>query len=137
MKKAFFLLIFYFSFSFLALGNSAFTKEAEAQAQAWLSKMDEANVDGSWQGMSTIFSQQLSKQDWDLSIQGMHNYFGKPGERKHSESLYKTTSFNAPEGDYVDVTFSTDYANAPDRTEIVTMVRESEGVWKVAGFSIE
>lgn len=137
MKKAFAMAILYLSFSFIALGNSLYTKEAETQAQAWLSKMDDANVDGSWGGMSTIFSQQLSKQDWDLSIQGMHGYFGKPGERKLSKSFYKTSSFNAPDGDYVDVTFSTDYANAPGRTELVTMVRESEGVWKVAGFSIE
>lgn len=137
MKKALTSLFLYLSFSFIALGNPTYIKEAEMQAQAWLSKMDDANVDESWQDMSTIFSQQLTKQDWDLSIQGMHGYFGKPGERKHSKSLYKTTSFNAPDGDYVDVTFSTDYANTPGRTEIVTMVKESERVWKVAGFSIE
>lgn len=123
--------------SLVAIANPSLTKPAEKKALEWMTSVDEGNATSSWNGMSGIFSKQLTQEDWRLSIQGMHGYFGKAGTRKLTNSTYKTESYGAPSGDYVDVTFTTDYTNAPGRKEVVTMVQESSGEWKVAGFSIE
>lgn len=136
MKKTL-LLCFTVLFSSLVLGNPKYVEQAEKQAHNWMDTIDKGDAESSWNEMSSIFTQQLSAEDWKLSIQGMQMYFGKVGQRKIKSSNYKTSSYGAPNGDYVDVEFSTDYANAAGRKEVVTMVRDQDGQWKVAGFSIE
>ncbi len=117
--------------------NPKYVQQAENQAELWLASIDKGNAKSSYGAMSSLFARQLSQEQWQLSIQGMHGYFGKAGTRIKTSSIYKTESYGAPSGDYVDVVFSTDYDNAPGRKEVVTMVRDSTGTWKVAGFSIE
>lgn len=124
-------------FSSQTLANPDYVKQAYKNAKSWMQMLDQGNADASWQALSPLFSSQLSKGDWQASVKGLRMTFGPTGTRTLLSSQYKTSSYGAPDGDYVDVQFTTDYGNAPSRKETVTLVREASGDWKVAGFAIE
>jgi hypothetical protein len=60
--------------------------------------------------------------------------FGALVERKPAESAYKTTLEGRPPGEYVTSIFLSKFDNR-ELQEVVTTVRDTDGKWRVTGYS--
>ena len=56
-------------------------------------------------------------------------------DRQVVQSVYKTTLPGYPAGDYVTVVFQSKFDKKADAVETVTTMRESDGRWRVTGYS--
>jgi hypothetical protein len=57
-------------------------------------------------------------------------------ERKQVETAYKTTLQGQPDGEYVTAVFQTKFTNR-EVAEVLTMVHEPDGKWRVTGYSAQ
>jgi hypothetical protein len=60
--------------------------------------------------------------------------FGALVERTPAESVYKTTLEGRPAGDYVTSIFLSKF-DKRELQEVVTTVRDTDGKWRVTGYS--
>ena len=60
---------------------------------------------------------------------------GVAKERKVGDIIFKTELAGQPSGAYVSILFVTDFPGKEAMEEIVTMVREADGRWRVTGYS--
>ena len=103
-------------------------------AQGWLALLDRQDWGTAWDASSAVFRQTVPLGNWMDAIPKVRQSFGPLVERQALEAIYKTSLPGRPDGQYVTVLFASQYKNQQVR-EIVTTVRESDGRWRVTGYS--
>lgn len=111
----------------LAAGQSA--------ASAWLQQLDAGQWKAAWDTSSPVFRSAVPLAQWLEGVPKLRQPLGAVGGRQIADVAYKTTLPGRPDGDYVSVVFSTAFANKPDAEEVISTVRESDGTWRVTGYS--
>jgi len=125
----------------LALATAACTKDAKQSAvevaEAWLARMDAGKYAESWEQSAELFRSVLTKEQWVVSLNSVRKPLG--GVKKRELLNYKpiTNPPGAPEGEYVVIQFSTDFANKPGAVETITPMRAEGGEWQVSGYYIK
>jgi len=124
----------------IAFTISAMTYAAEKEdiakaygaALKWLNILDAGRYDESWNEASTFFKTDVSRNDAKRTFEEFRLPLGEIKKRK-----IKLSEFNkAPDGDYLDFVFESDFGNKNSATETVEMVRERDGAWKVSSWGI-
>lgn len=110
---------------------------ANAAAREWLAIVDRGDVAASYAAAGAKFRSVLTDQQWAA----IHAKERKPRGALKARALFQT-ALNAkiPQaqgpGDYVLLGYRTSYENQPDARETVTLERESDGAWRVIGYSV-
>jgi hypothetical protein len=113
------------------------TAPAMAAAQAWLNLVDAGNYGQSWDDGAALFQAGIAKVPWQIKLDKARAPLGGMITRKLRMATYTHAPPGAPEGEYVVIQFDTTFENLPRSTESVTPMREPDGSWKVAGYSIQ
>ena len=71
---------------------------------------------------------------WMDGIPKVREPFGALVERTPAESVYKTTLEGRPNGEYVTSIFLSKF-DKRELQEVVTTVRDTDGKWRVTGYS--
>ena len=116
------------------ISNSEFEKAGQNAAHAWLLLLDRKDWGTAWDASSAVFRQTVPLGTWMDNVPKVRQPFGNMVERTPGMPLYKKTLPGRPDGDYVTVVFITKFANKQVE-ETVTTVRESDGRWRVTGYS--
>jgi hypothetical protein len=103
-------------------------------AQGWLALLDRNDWGTAWDASSAVFRQTVPLGNWMDAIPKVRQPFGQLVEREPVDATYKTTLQGRPDGQYVSVVFRSKFRNQ-EVDEIVTTVRESDGRWRVTGYS--
>lgn len=122
------------------IATTAASKPVEAArtaAQQWLSLVDGKKYAESWTKMAPAFKKEVSKRKWKKTIQSIRSPLGKVVSRKLKSAEYTKELPGAPEGEYVVITFETDFANRKGAVETVTPVLGQDLIWRVAGYSVK
>lgn len=106
-------------------------------ARAWLEMVDRAEVAASHAQAGARFRKAVSDREWTV----LYETERKPRGGITQRALYQTAfSTGLPgttsQGEFASLVFRTSFANQPDARETVTLERESDGVWRVAGYFI-
>jgi hypothetical protein len=101
--------------------------------QRWLSLIDENKYLETWGSLSGIFKKTTTKEQWLDDLDGFRKPLGKLLERK---LLYVTESSDEHLGKYLIVQYQSLFENKISKGEAVSVVRDSEGAWKILGYSI-
>jgi hypothetical protein len=111
-------------------------KEAAGKLAAggWLVLLDRGDWGRAWETSSSMFRASVPLATWMDGIPKAREPFGNVVERTPAQSAYKTTLEGRPPGDYVTVIFDTQF-DKKKAEEVVTMVREADGKWRVTGYS--
>lgn len=104
-------------------------------ALGWLLLLDRRDWGTAWESASQVFRTQVPIGTWMDAIPKVREPFGPLTGRDPLEIAYKTGLPGRPAGDYVTVVFASKFANKPDTQEIVTTARDSDGKWRVLGYS--
>jgi hypothetical protein len=116
------------------ISNPDFEKAGQSAAQAWLLLLDRKDWGTAWDASSAVFRQNVPLGNWMDTVPKVRAPFGALVEREPGVPFYKKTLPGRPEGDYVTVVFLSKFANQQVE-ETVTTVRESDGRWRVTGYS--
>jgi len=108
---------------------------AIAEAQRWLTLIDQGRYGASWEAAAPIFQEAMSRHRWETTLPGARDPLGAPVKRKLRQADFATTLPNAPPGEYVVIQFDTIFENRPSSTEIVTPMKVGDR-WLVSGYVI-
>ena len=117
------------------------TEEAELAAQVaaekWLTQIDFANYDESYNLAAESFKSQVSLDEWKESIKAVQEQFGTVLSRALSTKQYATELPGAPDGEYVVIQYETTFENKQHGTETVTPMKDKDGEWRVSGYFVK
>lgn len=109
---------------------------AQAAARDWLALTDRGDAQGSWDAAGKKFQAVLPATGWADSLKKARAPFGPTANRAIFKTVFQTTFPGAPEGDYVLIDYTTNFAGKPAAHETVTLERETDGAWRVVGYYI-
>lgn len=114
-------------------------EKAEAAAtavEAFLQRVDSDKFAESWQISASILKGKVPEQLWADQLGKIRAASGPLVERTEESMTYSTSAKDSPEGEYIVVTFDTSFERKKDASEIVTVMLDTDGVWRVAGYFI-
>ena len=117
------------------VSNPEAEKAGQIAAHAWLLLLDRRDWGSAWDASSAVFRQTVPLGAWMDGIPKVREPFGAMVERQPGAAQYKKTLAGRPDGDYVTVNFLTKFDKNPQVVETVTTVRETDGRWRVTGYS--
>jgi hypothetical protein len=125
------------------LGTTAFAQESEAVGKAqdaanlWLALVDSSEYSQSWEQSAGPFQAAVSKAKWEATIQSVRSPLGAMKARTLKSATFMRTPPGAPEGEYVVIQYTSQFANSASAVETVTPMLEKDGTWKVSGYFIK
>jgi hypothetical protein len=120
----------------LAIPSESARHAAEQGAEAWLAAVDAGRYGQSWTDASPLFRTRGTQEDWVHAVGAERKPLGAVKSRRLESARATRQLPGAPAGDYILLLYDTDFAARPADAERVTMTREPDGTWKVAGYSI-
>jgi uncharacterized protein DUF4019 len=109
---------------------------AHASAQQWLAVLDEERYDECWSQASSHLRARSPKEDWTREVAAARAGRGKPIWRHSYERRFLTRLGNGPEGQYVNLLYGANPDGQRSFGEMMTMVLEPDGVWRVYGYKV-
>ena len=113
------------------------TKAGRAAVDAWLSLVDGANYRQSWETAGAFFKNAVPSEKWQAAVKTARSQFGAFKSRTQKSATTATTLPGAPDGEYVVFNFDAAYEKKAVAVEIVTVVREKDGAWRVVGYFVK
>lgn len=125
------------AFPALAQENLAPKQQAAiSAAENFLALVDSGQYQASWEGASTLFKSQVSKETWVAQISRIRPTFGSVIQRKLKSAQNMTSAPGAPDGDYVLIMFQSSFEQKQNATETITPSLDPDGQWRVSGYFI-
>jgi hypothetical protein len=107
---------------------------ATLAASGWLSLLDRRDWGRAWESSASMFRSTVPLPAWMDGIPKARD-IGNFIEREPAEAVYRNTLEGYPNGDYVTVIYASKFSVKEDLVEIVTTVRDTDGKWRVTGYS--
>ena len=127
----------------LLISVSSVKAESEKQEVAisgalnWLTLVDEAKYEDSWNDAAEYFKTVVKKEQWVQSLQAVRKPLGNIISRETKNATYKASLPGAPKGQYVIIPFQTSFKNKNSAIETVTPMLDKDGNWRVSGYYIK
>jgi hypothetical protein len=106
-------------------------------AACWLKLTDAKNYNASWQSAAQMFKSAIAPDQWAATITPVRDPLGKVVSRDLSHDQLTTTLPGMPDGSYLLLRYVTRFANKAHAVESITLIKESDGTWRVAGYFIK
>ena len=140
MKKSHFCALFCIVI-FCLICSHSFAGEAEKDAikaaEKWLILIDGNDYGMSWENAAELLKKSIKKDKWEQMVKAVRPAFGDLISRSVKSATYATSLPGAPDGEYVVIEFSTNFANKKSASEQVTPMKDPDGEWRVAGYYIK
>jgi hypothetical protein len=112
-------------------------RKARERADAWLDLVDQGQYAESWDAAAKLFQTSTGKDQWAHALEGARAPLGHSSQRNLRAAQYKTELEGAPAGEYVVVHYDSAFENKPTAREIVTLRKQIDDSWRVAGYFVE
>jgi hypothetical protein len=116
--------------------NDAAIEQAKTSAQSFLALIDGREYDESWKAASKLVQAAVTQEEWTAKLSFTLGPLGSKTSRGVKSSEFRTTMPGAPDGEYVLLQYDTAFENKKAAVETVTLMKESDGLWRVAGYFI-
>ncbi|MEP7329549.1 MAG: DUF4019 domain-containing protein [Betaproteobacteria bacterium] len=131
----------------LALLGACFTGNAQAAmapdeqqavnaAERWLVPVDAGRSADAYAMAAAAFKSAVGREQWRDGVRDMRKPYGRVVERKAAKLASKSENPKGDPGEQVVILFDTKFAGNKLATEEITLVRETDGLWRVAGYYI-
>ena len=120
-----------------AYANPQATDAGVEAATAWLGLVDGLEYDKSWDEAAGYFKNAVPKEQWEQSMTAVREPLGDLVSRQLESAGYETALPGAPDGEYVVMQFATSFSAKAEAVETVTVMRETDGTWRMAGYFIK
>ncbi len=110
---------------------------AQQSSEAWLAVVDSGKYAQSWDDTAQSFKAVVSKEQWQSALDASRAPQGKVLSRTLKSAAYVKNPPNAPEGEYVQIQYDTNFANKQGAVETVVPTLDKDGKWRVSGYFIK
>ncbi len=110
--------------------------DAQEAAERWLAQADSGNYAATWRDAAGAFRSAVTQAQWEASMRAVRTPLGAAGERALQSATFQRSLPGAPDGQYVVLQYSTQFANKERAVETVTPMLEQDGSWRVSGYQI-
>lgn len=107
---------------------------ATLAASGWLSLLDRRDWGRAWETSAAMFRSTVPLSAWMDGIPKARE-LGNFIERMPADAVYRTKLEGRPDGDYVTVIYDSRFSGKEEVVEVVTTVRDTDGKWRVTGYS--
>lgn len=108
-----------------------------AAAEKRIALVDAGKYDDSWKEAAASFKAAVTQKKWTQQvIQPTGESLGKIISRKVKIASYQSNLPGAPGGELVVVRFETSYQNMKSAVEMVTLLLDKDGQWRVWAYSV-
>jgi ketosteroid isomerase-like protein len=118
----------------VALAQDPNVIAAQTAGRQWLAFVDRGDAQTSWGAAGKKFQSANSVAVWADGLKKARARFGTVTRRTAGPTRFQTTLPGSPDGEYVQLLFSTSFANKANGRETLTMEREADGKWRVIGY---
>jgi len=116
--------------------DDAAQSAAETTTRTWLTLVDSGQYEASWGNAASFFRAAITSEDWVQALSGPRAAFGAVLGRETLSAEYTKTLPGAPDGEYVVFQFQSSFENKASAVETVTVMKDLDGKWRVAGYFI-
>ncbi|HKI51367.1 MAG TPA: DUF4019 domain-containing protein [Geothermobacteraceae bacterium] len=110
-------------------------RQASIQAAAqFLFLIDTEEYAKSWEVTSDSLKHILSQKTWNKQISKIRSFLGPIVDRIHQDIAYTSNATDIPEGEYVVMTFISQFELRERVIETITLMLSSDNQWQVAGY---
>ncbi|MBV9696265.1 MAG: DUF4019 domain-containing protein [Gammaproteobacteria bacterium] len=113
--------------------------EAAAQevARAWLVLVDGGNYADSWTQAATLFRDNVTQAQWQSAAESARGPVGALKARQVQSATFRRDLPGAPDGEYVVIQFASAFRGKASAIETVTVMKDRDGSWRVAGYYLK
>lgn len=115
---------------------SAAMIESANAAQEFVKLLDEGKYSQSWSQGSSIFQKTIGQAEWTQALNLARKPLGKVKARTVKKQLPAWDPEGLPKGAYMVVEYNTSFENAPNSGELLTLMQERNGTWKVLTYQV-
>ncbi|HUG92910.1 MAG TPA: DUF4019 domain-containing protein [Planctomycetaceae bacterium] len=108
---------------------------ATLAALIWLAMVDGKEYDVAWEGTAEVLKV-YSAAVWERAVQPVRDKAGALKSRRLASHQFLTTLPGMAEGEYVILGYESEFENFKGARESVTLIRDEDGRWRVAGYHI-
>lgn len=112
------------------------TKDGVAAATKWLESVDAGKYDDAWATSADEIKTVGPKEGFAKMMEQTRSPLGKEVSRAVKDKAYAKDPQNAPPGEYVQIHFTTNFEKSTGATELVTVKKQPDGLWKVGQYSV-
>lgn len=106
-------------------------------AKQWLELVDKGEYSKSWKTGSLTFKLTISEQHWNQIMKAIREPLGSLVSREPIEQRPAVNPKGLPQGNYMVIIFKTKFQKKQDAHELVTLVQESDGNWRVLTYQVQ
>ena len=110
---------------------------AEASAASWLAVADAGGYARSWREAAGLLQGAITQPQWESALQASRVPLGGVMSRTLKAATYSHTLAGAPDGEYVLIQYETRFASKSLAIETLTIMKDQDTRWKVAGYFIK
>lgn len=110
--------------------------DAQEAAERWLAQVDAGNYAASWRDGAAPLRAAVPQQQWEATMRQLRGGLGSVGDRALKSASFTKTLPGLPDGQYVVIQYTTQFANKEQAVETVTPMREADGSWRVSGYYV-
>lgn len=106
-------------------------------AEKWLALIDADKIAESWNEAASLFKAAVTVEKWEAAINTAFTPIGKVLSRKLKSANFAEELPGAPDGEYVVIEFETSFEKKRNGIETITPMKDTDGVWRVAGYFVK
>lgn len=110
--------------------------QEEGEVLAWLSLNDKGKYKESYMKFAPIVKSIVTVDNWNEKMQALRTPLGEPLSRKLKNHEALKSIPGMPDGEYRIFQYETELLNKKNSNEIITIAKEPDGRWSVAGYYI-
>ena len=113
------------------------TEQDVRVAQRWLAQLDAHQYAASWATTSAHFRSLMTQATWEQASRTYREPLGALLSRSALTTQYTQAVPGLPPGHYAGMSFQSSFAKQPTAIETVLLLKDADGHWKVAGYTIK
>ncbi|MBA3722066.1 MAG: DUF4019 domain-containing protein [Parachlamydiaceae bacterium] len=115
---------------------AAWMIEASRAAQEYVDLLDNGRYAESWTKGAQVFEHKISQAEWVGALNMARARLGSVKSRTLKDEKPAFDPKGLPKGPYMVVEYNTSFEFAPNSGELLTLMRESDGRWKVLTYQV-
>ncbi len=120
-----------------AIGQDPRASETQYIAREWLKLTDAGDAQAAWRASGKKFQGEMTAEQWTQALPAQRAPYGALIQRTFRGAEFRSDFPNQPPGEYAVLRFRTAFANRSIAIETVSLERESDGLWRVVGYSLQ
>jgi hypothetical protein len=112
-------------------------KHSAVAGQRWLNLLDQTKYTQSWDYGSVTLKLTIPKNHWTTLMERLRKPLGSLKSRKLVDQRTAKDPVGLPKGDYMILLFQSAFSRKDSAKELITMIQESDGKWRVLTYQVQ